>query len=129
MQSDAFVRLQKWYLQNCDGDWEHSSGVRINTLDNPGWQISINTYGALVELNEQSRECIEHSEADWIHYWVDGGKFEAAGGPENLTQMIEVFFQLWDNACEQQSSDNSTDAGPKADRNFEFSRHHIDRKG
>ncbi|MFE2849501.1 Imm53 family immunity protein, partial [Streptomyces scopuliridis] len=29
--------LQNWYTQQCDGDWEHEWGVKIATLDNPGW--------------------------------------------------------------------------------------------
>ena len=34
---------------------------------------------------------IETSETDWVHCWVEQGKFNAAGGPLNLEQMIEIF--------------------------------------
>ena len=34
-------RLQRWYLYRCDGDWEHSFGITIETLDNPGWMVTI----------------------------------------------------------------------------------------
>ncbi|OAX48412.1 hypothetical protein gpAD87_09590 [Paenibacillus sp. AD87] len=33
--------LQNWYLENCNGDWEHSYGVKIDTVDNPGWSVEI----------------------------------------------------------------------------------------
>ena len=33
---DALYLLQRWYLERCDDGWEHSYGVRIDTLDNPG---------------------------------------------------------------------------------------------
>ena len=33
----VFQRLQKWYKSQCNGDWEHSFGIKIETLDNPGW--------------------------------------------------------------------------------------------
>ncbi|MEV8403368.1 Imm53 family immunity protein [Streptomyces niveus] len=33
--------LRNWYAQQCDGEWEHERGVRIATLDNPGWTVSI----------------------------------------------------------------------------------------
>lgn len=33
---DSLALLQQWYLQQCNEDWEHSWGVRIATLDNPG---------------------------------------------------------------------------------------------
>jgi hypothetical protein len=32
-------RIQKWYLEQCNGDWEHSYGIEITTMDNPGWYI------------------------------------------------------------------------------------------
>lgn len=33
--------LEAWYQQNCDGYWEHSYGIEIETLDNPGWHVKI----------------------------------------------------------------------------------------
>ncbi|MFE6026463.1 Imm53 family immunity protein [Streptomyces niveus] len=33
--------LRNWYAQQCDGEWEHERGVRIATIDNPGWTVSI----------------------------------------------------------------------------------------
>lgn len=36
-----FERLQEWYLAQCNGDWEHRYKIRIETIDNPGWTISI----------------------------------------------------------------------------------------
>ena len=42
-------RMQDWYLQMCDGDWEHSYGVEIKTLDNPGWNVEIDLTGTLFE--------------------------------------------------------------------------------
>jgi hypothetical protein len=33
--------LQEWYASVCDGDWEHSYGIRIKTTDNPGWVLVV----------------------------------------------------------------------------------------
>ncbi|WP_338708672.1 MULTISPECIES: Imm53 family immunity protein [Paenibacillus] len=33
--------LQNWYHENCNGDWEHSYDVKIDTVDNPGWSVEI----------------------------------------------------------------------------------------
>ncbi len=38
-------QLQAWFKSHCDGDWEHGNGVRIETLDNSGWSVSINLDG------------------------------------------------------------------------------------
>jgi hypothetical protein len=29
--------LQVWYGAQCNGSWEHTYGIKIETLDNPGW--------------------------------------------------------------------------------------------
>ena len=34
-------RLSAWYAKHCNGDWEHSDGVKIETLDNPGWLAKV----------------------------------------------------------------------------------------
>ena len=38
---DILCWLQNWYHSNCDGGWEHLYGVKIDTLDNPGWSVAI----------------------------------------------------------------------------------------
>jgi hypothetical protein len=49
----AIQRLQHWFIANCNGDWEHQSGIAISTLDNPGWSIDIDVEGtALVVLSQ-----------------------------------------------------------------------------
>ena len=37
---DNFMWLLNWFQDHCDGDWEHSSGIHLETLDNPGWALS-----------------------------------------------------------------------------------------
>jgi len=34
--------LEDWYLSQCDGDWEHSYGLKISNIDNPWWHMSNN---------------------------------------------------------------------------------------
>ncbi len=39
MSADNLNWLSQWYLSQCDSDWEHSLGVKIDTLDNSGWTL------------------------------------------------------------------------------------------
>jgi hypothetical protein len=39
--TNVLGRLQEWYVAQCDGNWEHSFGVTIGTLDNSGWQVRL----------------------------------------------------------------------------------------
>jgi len=41
MNSFGLTELQAWYVVQCDGDWEHTYGVKIETLDNPGWMLRV----------------------------------------------------------------------------------------
>ena len=96
---DALTQLQHWYLDQCDEDWEHSYGVRIDTLDNPGWRLEIDL--ADTDLLERPFEPIhygmfedaETSGIEWIHCKVEGGKFMATGGPLKLEEIIYVFLK------------------------------------
>lgn len=38
---NVLSELQKWYMSQCNGEWEHSYFVSIGTLDNPGWKLEI----------------------------------------------------------------------------------------
>jgi hypothetical protein len=43
--NNLLPRLQRWYHSQSDGTWEHASGVRIETLDNPGWSLKVDLRG------------------------------------------------------------------------------------
>ena len=38
---DRSRKTGDWYLSQCNGDWEHAYGVKIDTLDNPGWTLEV----------------------------------------------------------------------------------------
>ena len=70
--STSLTELQAWYRSQCNDDWEHSYGVKIETLDNPGWSVTVD----LTETELQDREfkpvargAIAHDlnqDRDWI---------------------------------------------------------------
>jgi len=44
----VIAQLQQWYLAQCDGEWEHHSGIDINTI---GWILMIvGAIGILLSL-------------------------------------------------------------------------------
>jgi hypothetical protein len=91
---DALYLLQRWYLTQCDGEWEHGFGIRIETLDNPGWRLRVDLRDtALVDLGIE-RSVVERSEHDWVHWWVEDAAYEAACGPTNLNEAILAFLDL-----------------------------------
>ena len=87
----ALDRLQKWYAAQCNGEWEHQYGIEIGTLDNPGWLLKIDLADTRAEARTLALEKIERSGTDWIHYWVENRKFNAACGAGNLAEAIDLF--------------------------------------
>jgi Immunity protein 53 len=74
---DLLLWLQDWYLSQCNGDWEHRSGIDIETLDNSGWRVSI-----ALEDTTASRATMppleqNHGDDDWIFCRVENGSSKA----------------------------------------------------
>jgi hypothetical protein len=95
---DAFMqstlgRLSLWYATQCDGDWEHDSGVTIETLDNPGWRITIRLNGTVLENEpfDAYEDQFSHSE-EWLRCWRENLTFHAACAPKRLEDAILIFL-------------------------------------
>ena len=102
MSADNFSWLSQWYLSQCDDDWEHSYGVKIDTLDNPGWSLRIDLTDTLlaervfdpVTYGEPADDLEEwHRTGSWWVASVHGSAFEASCGPLDLSAAIGVFRQ------------------------------------
>lgn len=46
---DVIGELQKWYLSQCNDDWEHTYGIQISNLDNPGWNLEVDLTDTYLE--------------------------------------------------------------------------------
>jgi len=90
-------RLQQWYLNQCNDHWEHSYGIHIDNLDNPGWIVKIDL--ADTPLAKPFAD-VEHgvdgdrhpSDHDWLSCSIKNGQFVGAGGPLKLDEILQVFL-------------------------------------
>jgi hypothetical protein len=87
----SVAELRHWYATQTDGDWEHSYGIRIATLDNPGWSVDIDLDDTRLagRLFEEVVD-MEPTRA-WMICRVKEGRFEARGGPFMLDRMLGIF--------------------------------------
>ncbi len=88
--------LERWYASQCNGDWEHGYGVRIDTLDNPGWRVRINLHGTKKQRSPLGTVKVDRTEDDWIHYWVEKQEFHIACGALNLSEAIDIFVKWFE---------------------------------
>ena len=101
------VRLQQWYTRQCDGDWEHSEGVTIQSCDNPGWWVTVNLKGTSLETvaferigenvdpdafhqGEEMEDAVDG--ARWLDCRVADGVWHGAGDETKLEHILEVFL-------------------------------------
>jgi len=93
----ALARLEAWYQRQCNGDWEHTYGVNVGTLDNPGWSL-------VVDLEDTNLENVPFDEVgenvgpdshpdgdDWFSCRVVNRQWKGFGGPHKLSKLIEEF--------------------------------------
>jgi len=109
-EADNITWLMSWCLAQCNEDWEHQYGVVIDTLDNPGWSLTVDLEETFLlgKPFEPIFENIAESEAEqgldgdvrWMVAEVQGTKFRAYGGPRDLSRLIEV-FRAWATEAEQ----------------------------
>lgn len=83
--------IEQWYLSHCDGDWEHQYGVEITTIDNPGWSIKIDLAETDLEHLDIEYSMVENGEDNWYGYSVKKSMFKAAGDPNKLQFLLELF--------------------------------------
>jgi hypothetical protein len=83
--------LQQWYLDRCDGVWEHQFGVAIGTLDNPGWSLTVDLTGTPLQGRSMDRVAVERGKSDWMSCWIEADRFQGRGDPRKLEAIIGEF--------------------------------------
>lgn len=98
---DLLDWLQRIYEEDfCNGSWEHVHGVEIDTLD-PGWDFSFDLQDTDMEEIEFEKVFIQKDENDWYQCWIEKGVFRGWGGPRNLTDVLQVFHDWYEETSQQ----------------------------
>jgi hypothetical protein len=88
---DNIKWLQKYFLECCNGDWEHTHQIKIGTLDNPGWLVDIDIKDTTLENISFPEIESERDEHNWIFCRVVDKVFKGRGGVTNLDEILTVF--------------------------------------
>ena len=93
MDSNLITRLQDWYSSACNGDWEHTYGITVNTIDNPGWSLRIELVDTLLYEKKFAPIKIQRVDKDdWVSCSIKDGIFEGFGGSKNLAEILRIFL-------------------------------------
>jgi hypothetical protein len=86
--------LEAWYQAHCNGRWEQGHGVTIESLDGPGWIVTIDLAGTPLENTPMTPVVNDRSKRDWLFCEVTRNRFRGQGDPEKLLSIIRA-FQTW----------------------------------
>ncbi len=95
---NAIKKLEEWYASNCepiiDGEtpWQHRYGIKIRTIDNPGWTIGIDLERTRMSNVTVPQYIYENGDDDWYRCQIVDNVFSGFGDPSKLSVMIEWFF-------------------------------------
>ncbi|HVT91662.1 MAG TPA: immunity 53 family protein [Bryobacteraceae bacterium] len=92
--------LQKWYLAQCNGEWEQIKGVTIETLETPGWMVTIDLAETPLENVPMEPVKVELGPNDWIDCQVETQQFRATGDSSKLIAILGV-FEKWASRAQQ----------------------------
>lgn len=86
--------MQNWYHSQCDGEWEYSYLLRIQTLDFPGWSIDIDVETSLAATKFSSIS-LHESSSKWMDCWKEDSpsKFKARCSSNRLLEAIGIFHK------------------------------------
>lgn len=88
---DILQWIQEWYNRFCWDEERHYYGIKIETLDNPGWSVKIEICDTPLENKSFGKICQDNGDSDWIFCKVEDGFFYGAGDPNKLISILEVF--------------------------------------
>jgi hypothetical protein len=85
----SIAQICSWYAAQCNGDWEHKYGVRIDSLDNPGWQVAVDV--AETDRAGTPFAPIEWQGSDrWLTAEREGDEVVMYCGPRELDAALEI---------------------------------------
>jgi len=107
VEQSILIWLQDWCTKQCNGEWEHDTGVQIHTVDNPGWWIGIDLEGTEAEAIAYVHPLVETSETNWYFYGFANAKFTASGDLTKLEFLLRKFREIIENFHREQNFSTS----------------------
>ena len=87
--------LNRWYLKQCDGVWEHAFGITLETLDNPGWRLKVDLQGTDLKKKDFKTISKNLDEIETQHDWwvckVENSVFDASSSGSHLFTILSAF--------------------------------------
>lgn len=95
--ANELERIQRRYLSQCNGDWEHTYAVSIVKIDNPGRTLIVQLADTACQKPRFETRAEKRSSTDWIHCAVSEMRFCGSGGALNFEEILGIFLDWVEN--------------------------------
>jgi hypothetical protein len=86
-------RLEAWFASECNGDWEHTYGIKLETVDNPVWMFTVEIEDTPLSGRPFTTIAERASDSDWLHCAVTDNVFRGSGGIGSLERILMIFLE------------------------------------
>lgn len=91
---DTIAWLQQWYIAQCDDEWEHEYGIKIETMDNPGWLVKIDLKYTHLEDTRIRVARVDSSHDDWYTMEIVDAVFTGLSSFNRLEFLLQEFRNI-----------------------------------
>lgn len=88
------IWIQNWFIEHCDGEWEHGQGIQITTLGKPGWEVEIDISKTSIANMTIKQILNEKSKTDWYGVKIENQTFTASGDSGKLEFLLGLFKEM-----------------------------------
>jgi hypothetical protein len=85
--------IVEWFLNECNGDWEHENQIKIETVSNPGWLVKIDLRNTSMENIKYEKNSVDKND-DWYFISIKDMQFLASGDMNKLGFILSEFLSL-----------------------------------
>jgi len=92
--SNTLQEISEWYHAQCDGDWEHEYGIKIETTANGGWLVRCDL--EFTELGHLELPIIEKrkNDDDWSTIKIMNKQFIGSGDFQKLEFLLSELLKF-----------------------------------
>jgi len=102
------TRLENWYAQVQNPEWDESIYLTIYSVANQGWVFKVETIDTPCEDRDFPEVNIDRLNGSWYHCFVADWHFVGFGGVFNLVDMVRTYLD-WADQCKRDTSEPSNE--------------------
>ena len=82
--------VQRWFISNCNGDWEHGYGINMEYTKETGWYVYFNVnHTSMYDCKFDKKD--KKGKKKWLTFEVNENSFIGRGDSSKLEEILQTF--------------------------------------